>query len=434
MNDLSLSSTSSVPKLVSGSYKWELIVLLWLAFFFNQADRQIFNVVLPLIKAELHFTDAQLGLVASVLIWTYGLLVPIAGFAGDIFNKKKIIILSLLFWSVATLFTGFGSSLLYFILIRGISTGGGEAFYPPIANALISEHHVKTRSFALSLHQTAVYFGIITSGWLAGYIGEHYGWRAAFYTFGGFGILLAVVIQARLKPSVNTQAVPVQGSPAENIKATRIPEAIAGARFIFRKPSFWLLTTAFACMVFVNTGYVTWMPTFLYENFHLTLSDAGFSSMFYHNAGAFLGVLFGGKASDALVAKMPSIRPAIQAVGLLIGAPFIYFMATAETLTLVYFSLAVFGFFRGMFDCNIFGSLFDVVEPRLRATAAGLMLMLAFLISAFSPVLLGILKPSLGLAKGLSLLSFSYLLGAMMLIVVIIFFYRKDVVKANNIV
>ena len=33
-------------------YKWELIVLLWFAFFFNQADRQAYNVVLPLLSAD----------------------------------------------------------------------------------------------------------------------------------------------------------------------------------------------------------------------------------------------------------------------------------------------------------------------------------------------------------------------------------------------
>jgi MFS transporter, Spinster family, sphingosine-1-phosphate transporter len=412
-------------------YKWELVILLWLAFFFNQADRQIFNVVLPLIKAELHFSDAQLGLVASVLIWTYGLLVPVAGFAGDLFDKKKIIIFSLLFWSVATLFTGFGSTLLFFILIRGIATGGGEAFYPPIANALISEHHIKSRSFALSLHQTAVYFGIIASGWLAGYIGEQYGWRMAFYAFGGFGILLAVIIQWRLKKSITQNEVPEQKSET-NSAGNNFSEAAQNAKVIFRKPSFWLLTAAFACMVFVNTGYVTWMPTFLYENFHLSLTDAGFSSMFYHNAGAFAGVLFGGKISDLWVSKVIRIRPVVQAIGLLLGAPFIYLMAKSDSLTIIYVSLAVFGFFRGMFDCNIFGSLFDVVEPRLRATAAGLMLMIAFLISAFSPVMLGILKPTLGLANGLSFLSISYVLGAVLLMVVIRFFYRADMAKAQG--
>ena len=46
-------------------YKWELIIMLWFAYFLNQGDRQIYNVVIPLIKEDLHLSDLQLGLVAQ---------------------------------------------------------------------------------------------------------------------------------------------------------------------------------------------------------------------------------------------------------------------------------------------------------------------------------------------------------------------------------
>src|SRR5687767_9813571 len=85
------------------NYKWEMLVLLWLAFFLNQADRQIFSVVIPLIKADLKLSDSELGLIASSLVWTYGCLVPVAGFIGDKFSRRNIIGVCLCFWSVATL-------------------------------------------------------------------------------------------------------------------------------------------------------------------------------------------------------------------------------------------------------------------------------------------------------------------------------------------
>src|SRR5690606_25006639 len=111
--------------------------LLWLAFFLNQADRQVFSIVMPLIKAELQLTDTQLGLIASALVLSYGVFVPIAGFAGDWLSKRNIIGISLIFWSIATISTGLCHTLLQFVLLRGIATGGGEAFYTPSANSLI---------------------------------------------------------------------------------------------------------------------------------------------------------------------------------------------------------------------------------------------------------------------------------------------------------
>ncbi|GAB2767295.1 MFS transporter [Rhabdobacter roseus] len=401
----------------SGGFKhWELLVLLWLAFFLNQADRQIFSVVLPLIRADLGFTDAELGLIASSLVWTYGLLVPVAGFLGDRFSRRNIIGFCLLFWSVATLFTGLCVTLLQFILLRGIATGGGEAFYAPSSNALLGEKYHQNRAFALSIHQTAVYAGIILSGLIAGYIGQHYGWQNAFFLFGGLGIVLAGVIFFRIPkdtPFVASQ---------KNVKR----EVLATAAHIVKKPTVVLLTLAFGCMVFVNVGYLTWMPTFLVDKFGLSLTDAGFSSLFYHHIGAFLGVLMGAKLSDHYAVRLPKSRVIVQAAGLFLAAPFILVMSLGTTQLLTYAALFLFGVFRGWYDSNIVASLYEVVSPKIRSSAYGLVLACAFLIGASAPYLLGILKPTLGLSKGLAGLSAVYILGGLLLSMAAWVYFDKD--------
>jgi sugar phosphate permease len=68
----------------SSFYKWELLILLWFAFFFNQADRQLFNIVLPHIKADLGLSDVQAGTISSIFILTIGICIPIAGFVAPI--------------------------------------------------------------------------------------------------------------------------------------------------------------------------------------------------------------------------------------------------------------------------------------------------------------------------------------------------------------
>lgn len=75
------------------TYKWELIIMLWIAYFLNQGDRQIFNVVIPLIKEDLHLTDVQLGLVASVFTIVYGCLVPFGGYMGDFLKENGLFLL-----------------------------------------------------------------------------------------------------------------------------------------------------------------------------------------------------------------------------------------------------------------------------------------------------------------------------------------------------
>jgi len=396
--------------------EWGLLIILWFAFFLNQADRQIFNVTLPLIRGDIKLSDAEFGLIASSLIWTYGLLVPVAGFLGDVFSRRNILAFCICFWSIATFFTGFVSGLIPFIALLGIATGGGEAFYAPAANAMLSEHYKKNRAFALSVHQTAVYAGIILSGVLAGYIGERFGWRRSFNVFGAAGILLSIVFLWRVKSTENTSI----------IKKNAILPSLKSALGVFRKPTVIFLTLAFACMVFVNVGYLTWMPLYLVEKYSMTITYAGFSSLIYHHIGAFFGVMFGARLADKQALKDPKRRLIIQSIALLCGAPFIFIMGFTNSQLITYGALAVFGFMRGVYDSNIFASLYEVVKPSIRSSATGFMLMFAFLMGAFAPLILGILKPTFGLAASFSSLSSFYVLGAILISAAIKYSFKKD--------
>jgi sugar phosphate permease len=405
-------------------YKWELILLLWLAFFFNQADRQVFNVVLPSIRDDLGLTDASMGLIATLLILVYGLLVPIAGMLGDRYNKKYIIIISLLIWSSATLFTGLSYTLLQLILLRSVATGGGEAFYSPSANAIISEQHKKTRATALSIHQTALYVGIICSGYLTGFIADLFGWRTAFFVFGGFGLLLAVILYFRMKDTLV-----LQNSSNTHESRKSIKEVLS---VFFKKPTALLLTLAFAGMNFVGVGFITWMPTFLVEKYHFTLARAGFDATFYHHTAAFIGVLVGARIADKLAHKITGIRGLVQMAGLFIGAPFIYLMSKSDSILIMYIALAIFGLCRGIYDSNIFAALYDVVEAPFRSAATGFMLTFAFIIGSISPFILGVLKPGFGLSNGLAFLSVVYVFSALCILVAILVFYKKDRIKQES--
>ncbi len=398
-------------------YKWELIILLWLAFFFNQADRQIFNVVLPAIRADLNLTDSEMGLVASIMILVYGILVPVAGYVGDSTNKKYVIMLSLLIWSTSTLFTGMSTLLIHLIFLQSIATGGGEAFYSPSANALIGEHHNRTRATAMSIHQTALYAGIIASGYLAGWIADEFGWRIAFYVFGGVGILLSLIIAFRLKDSH-----PISDSHNK----ISVGEAL---KIFFKKPTALLLTGAFAGMVFVNVGFMTWMPTYLHEKFGFSLSRSGFDATFYHYTAAFFGVLIGARIADRYSEKIVGVRGIVQGFGLLLGAPFIFLLGIGNTAFVIYIGLTLFGIFRGIYDSNIFAALYDVIEPRLRSTATGLMLMFAFITGSAAPYILGEIKPIAGLSWGLSALALVYVLAASCIFIAVKFFYKKDLIQ-----
>ena len=180
-------------------YKWEMLTLLCLAFFFHQGDRAIYGVVLPQISVDLQLTESQAGLVGTVLFITLAVLMPFAGLVGDRLPKARVITVCLLFWSAATMFTGLAGGVVTLVLLRSVATAGGESFYAPSAYSLLAKFHHTTRSLAMSMHQAALYIGVMTSGFIGGAIAEQWGWRHAFYIYGSGGILLGIVFVFRLR-------------------------------------------------------------------------------------------------------------------------------------------------------------------------------------------------------------------------------------------
>jgi predicted MFS family arabinose efflux permease len=243
--------------------------------------------VFPLLQRDLGLSNTQLGLLGSSFQWVYAILVPVAGGLGDMMRRRNLIVLALVVWSMATFASGLAAGFGLLLALRAL-TGAGEAFYYPAATSIIADYHgQKTRAFAMSVHQTGIYSGIVCSGALAGYIGQVYGWRLAFLTFGGVGLLAAVLVRRGIREPRRGQA---EMSGARMV----VPPLRQRVAAIFHNSTVVPLMLAFLAMNFVNVACLTWMPTLLYQKFHLSLAQSGFHATFYHHLGAFLGVLAGG--------------------------------------------------------------------------------------------------------------------------------------------
>ena len=371
-------------------YKWEVLALLWMAYLLNQGDRQVFNSVLPLIRDSLSLTDTSVSLIAVFFNLFYAIMVPIGGWVGDRYSRKWVTTLSILFWSVATMLTGLANGVFLLILTRSVATGGGEAFFGPANYSLLGQYHTDTRARAMSIHQTSYYVGVILAGWLAGYIGDKLGWQYAFYIFGGAGVVWALVMALRLKDAPRAQThVHDRGPSAE-------PSIWDGFKTVFTTPTALMVTLGFCGFIVVITGYMTWVPTFLQENFGQTGAQAGLHSMLWTYAAAFAGVLIAGTLSDRWAARDPKKRMVIQGAGLILGAAFLPFMGTVRSLWLLYLCFAGWGFFRAFFDANIYAALYDVTPAHLHASCSSAMIMTGFAVGATAPYLLALIKEATG--------------------------------------
>ncbi len=398
-------------------YKWFALALLWVAFFLQQGTRQIYGPLLGSIQTSVGATDGQLGLVSTVFTFVYGLSIPFAGFAADLFSRKWMVAIGVAIFSAGILTSGFVTCIGALVVTYGLVNGFGQPFYYPSSTSLISQLHADSKATALSLLQLGMYGGVIGCSWLAGWfagLGAEE-WRLPFKVLGVLGLLWAVVLAVTLR---NTKS---QAAKAADDRVT-----IGGAlKAMFSKPAAVLIALALGMEVYVDVGFKTWMPNYLSETFGVSKASAGLNAVLWHYLGAALGIVVGSRVGDRFVKRVPSIRFWVIGGGLLLGAPFIVLMSQATTYLTCCIAMFLFGVFRGAYDSNNFAAFFDVVEPRYHASAAGFNLMIAFLFGCSSPTVLGWTKAHYTMSTGLATLSSAYLIGAVLLVFACRSFLRR---------
>jgi MFS family permease len=394
---------------VSARYRWLVIAMLWFVCFFNYADRQAIFSVFPLLKTEMNLSDVQLGVIGGAFMWVYAASAPLAGLVADRFSRKTLILGGLLFWSAVTLATAYCSNYWQLVAVRAIE-GLGESFYFPASMSLISDYHGKgTRSKAMSFHQSSVYAGTVAGATLAGYLGQHYNWQASFHLLGWGGIALALVLWGLLRE-------PERGASDQVVAHAEGGSPWRAIRDVFRHPMAPVLMAVFVGANFVAAVFLTWLPSFLFRKFSLTLSMAGFSSTAYLQIASVIGVITGGALADRFVRTRPAGRMITQAIGLFAGIPFIFLTGWTTTVWAVVLAMTGFGLFKGFYDANIWASLYDVVPLERRATALGLMNSIGWLGGGVAPVAIATMSDHYGMSASISAISVVYLLVGLLMV------------------
>jgi MFS family permease len=412
----------------SRKYRWYVVGMLWCISFFNYADRSAVFTLFPLLEKEMRLTPVQLGLLGSAFAWVYGLCAPFAGNIVDRIRRKTAILGGLCAWSAITVATSLArgcQELFGFMAAEGL----GETFYYPAAMSMISDYHGQaTRSRAMGIHQTSVYVGTIAGGFLAGLVGEHYGWRWSFIFFGGLGILLAFVLTRFLREPKRGAA---EVEDARTGATVRVEKRMMIREFlatIWGAPTALILMGAFMCANFVALVLLSWMPKFLYDKFNFSLAMAGLSATIFVQAASMVGSPLGGWLADVLRKRTPGGRMLVQAVAVLCGAPFVVLCGQTRSVVLVVAALTIWGLFKGLYDSNIFAALFDVIAPEARGTAAGFMNMVGWVGGGgMAPLVIGYIAGRRNLSVAIASAALVYVAAGALLFWGIVAFVERDV-------
>ena len=404
--------------------RWRVVAFLACSAALNYADRSALSSVLPALRTEFALTDVQLGLLGSLFLWGYALGSPLAGVLADGWSRRALVVWSLALWSGVTALMGAANGFLALVLLR-LGLGLAECLYLPAATALLADHHgPETRGRAMSIHSLGLNFGVVIGGACAGYLAEHFGWRAGFWVLGLVGIALALAAKYFVADGPAAIASAAAAAP-------RVSLAEA-ARYLLDVPTYHVLL-AKAMLAGVGIWiFFNWLPLYFREAFDLSLGAAGFAGTFMLQISTMLGIAFGGWLSDRAAQRGTQRRMLVQGLSYLVAAPFLLLFLSRPGFAVVTLAVSLFSFFRGVGQANENPTLCEVIPVRYRSTAIGLMNTCATAAGGIGVLLAGVLKSTFGLNAIFAGISLLFVIAGAALVYAYRHWITRDIERANS--
>jgi EmrB/QacA subfamily drug resistance transporter len=182
--------------------------LLAVAFFVTIADLAIVNVALPTIGTDLHFSESNLQWVVTAYGLTFGGLLLLGGRAADLLGRRRIFMVGLAIFTLASLGCGLATTDWFLIAMRGVQ-GVGAAIILPAALSIVMNMFPEgaERNKALGLWgavgATGATFGVLAGGLLTRYVG----WEYIFFLNVPIGVV-ALALTRRVVPESRHEAGP----------------------------------------------------------------------------------------------------------------------------------------------------------------------------------------------------------------------------------
>jgi MFS family permease len=372
---MSAAPVTPAPRAASLGYRSYVLVVLVLVYTFNFIDRQIVGILAVPIKAELHLTDSQLGLMGGLAFALFYTLlgIPIARMA-DRVSRTGIMTAALALWSLMTAVCGLTHSFVQLFLAR-VGVGVGEAGGVAPAYSLICDYFpAKERARALSVYSFGIPMGAALGIVLGGYITSLMSWRMAFFIVGLAGLLITPLLKLTVREPERGALDP---KPADAARAPTLLEVIA---VLARKASFWGLSLGAASASMMGYGLFFWAPSFLVRSFHLTLLHAslGFGALVL--VGGLIGIWFGGALADRYGEKRRAMYAYIPAIAFLATLPFYAGGVLSTTLWISFAVLLVPTALGLVWLGPVLAAIQHLVPGNMRATASALFLFINNLI------------------------------------------------------
>ena len=402
-----ISQVTDPPFEVSDGYRRYVLGMLLTIFVVSYVDRQILAILLPPIKAEMDLSDTQLGFLTgfAFAIFYAVMGIPIGQWA-DRWNRRNIISICLVLWSLMTAASGLALNFIHLVLAR-IGVGVGEAGTGPCNHSLIADYYpVESRATAMGIYSLGIPIGALLGIIAGGWINEFFGWRMAFIAVGLPGVMLAVIIQLTLKE-------PPRGHADGVTDIKDAPDLKEVLTFLWGSRTYVHLLLG-ACVTGMCYIAVTqWVPSYMSRSFGLGTGEI--ATLFGPAVGIAggLGTLFSGYMVDKLRPRDLRWQAWIPGAAIFLTIPGVTLscLASSANMAVVYLILPLFFF---PMQLAPFSALVQGLVPlRMRSVAVAISLFISTVIAfGLGPQVTGIVSDLLEPRFGVDSLRYGILVVA----------------------
>lgn len=172
-----------------GRYRWVICALLFFATTINYLDRAVVGLLKETLTDEMHWSESDYANIIFCFQLAYAVSLLFAGRVIDRVGTKLGYALSLAVWSMAAILHGFATTIVGFMVVRGL-LGVGESGNFPAANKTVTEWFPqKERALATGLYNSGSMIGAIVAPLLVPWIVIHWGWQWALILTGSVGLV-----------------------------------------------------------------------------------------------------------------------------------------------------------------------------------------------------------------------------------------------------
>ena len=289
--------------------QWSIVGVLMLAAILNSADRSSLAIAAPALSRELMLSPVQMGFLLSAFFWTYAIGQVVAGWFTDRFPVLWVFTIGFVVWSGATFCTGLVQGMTALLVLRLLLGGGELVAFPCYSKIFATEFPPAKQGLPNAILNSGTKIGAALGVLVGGVLIALYSWRMMFFVLGGSGVVFLILwfmLAPRTDRKPRGQAVSTATKPSPSYLD------------ILRNRDAWGTFVGAACYNYAYFFGLTWLPSYLVQQKHLSLEKMGIIGAIPFWAAA-VSAIIGGWTSDALIKKGHSttkVRKAFVASGL----------------------------------------------------------------------------------------------------------------------